>query len=230
MANLQATQASDNLFASLGLSAKDNQQTPQNDASALGLDTFLKLMVTQMNNQDPFKPMENGDFLGQIAQFGSVTGLDKLNRQIEDLGVSLTSGQALQAGGLVGRDVLVPVEIGRLQPGQTIRGQVELPASSSEVTLRVYDDVGQLIRELPMGSAGEGPLEFAWDGFTDAGAYAPPGLYQLKVSAAQGDGSTDLNTELFAAVESVSLQGANGLTLNLQGLGPVSFNNVKQIY
>ena len=57
----------------------------------------------------PFKPMENGDFLGQIAQFGSVTGLEKLNQNFESLAGSITSGQALQAGGLVGREVLVPV-------------------------------------------------------------------------------------------------------------------------
>lgn len=55
------------LFASLGLSTQNTQSGPTNDASDLGLDTFLKLMVTQLNNQDPFKPMENGDFLGQIA-------------------------------------------------------------------------------------------------------------------------------------------------------------------
>lgn len=218
------------LFASLGLSRNEQAAKGTNDASELGLNTFLKLMVTQMNNQDPMKPMENGDFLGQIAQFGAVTGLDKLNNQIEDLGTSLTSGQALQAGSLVGRQVLVPTDVGRLYPGQSISGRVELGESSPEVTLRVYDQVGQLVREMPLGAAEAGEMSFAWDGMNDAGSYANPGLYRLQVSAARGDNTEDLNTQLLADVESVSLSGAQGLTLNLQGLGPIAFNSVKQIY
>jgi len=218
------------IFGSLGLTREQSNSGPQTDATELGLNTFLKLMITQMNHQDPMKPMENGDFLGQIAQFASVTGLDKLNNQIEDLGTSLTSGQALQAGSLVGRQVLVPTDTGRLYPGEKLTGRVELPESSSEVTLRVYDQVGQLMREMPLGAAQAGTLDFAWDGMTDNGSYANPGLYRMRVAAQQGEQGVDLNTQLFADVESVSLSGAQGLTLNLQGLGPVAFNNVKQIF
>ena len=82
----------ENLFASLGLASGDAQGRGTNKANELGLNTFLKLMVTQLNNQDPFKPMENGDFLGQIAQFGSVTGLEQLNDNFESLAASITSG------------------------------------------------------------------------------------------------------------------------------------------
>lgn len=230
MTNVAATQAQENIFASLGLSRSETNQPAESDASSLGLDTFLKLMVTQMNNQDPFKPMENGEFLGQIAQFGSVTGLDKLNQQMESLSGSLTSGQALQAGSLVGRQVLVPVDSARLENGQGVSGQVELPASSSNVILRVYDQVGQLVHEKSLGAAGQGPVKFEWDGMRDDESYAPAGLYRLQVEAQQGQGSEVMQTEIFADVESVSLQGLNGLTLNLQGLGPVAFNSVKQIF
>lgn len=217
------------LFSSLGLSRDPATQKTTNDASELGLNTFLKLMVTQMNNQDPMKPMENGEFLGQIAQFGSVTGLEKLNQQFDNLSSALTSGQALQAGSLVGHRVLVPIDVGRLDAGGTIEGRVGLDESSPEVTLRVYDQVGQLVREMPLGAAEAGPLDFSWDGMTDDGTYATPGLYQVALSAGYGDNSVDLDTHLMADVESVNL-GSYGLTLNLQGLGPVAFNNVKQIF
>ncbi|RMG35626.1 MAG: flagellar hook assembly protein FlgD [Gammaproteobacteria bacterium] len=229
MNTTNALQAQDDLFASLGLKRAE-QTRKASDPSELGMQTFLKLMVTQMNNQDPFKPMENGDFLAQIAQFGSVTGLDKLNNQIQDLSASLTSGQALQAGGLVGRNVLVPVEVGQLAAGGTIEGQVELPSNSSEVTLRVYDQAGQLVREMPLGPAGAGSVRFQWDGLDDTGAYMPPGRYRMQLSAVQGDQTIDLQTQLFSRVESVNLSARDGLTLNLQGLGPVAFSNVKQIY
>ena len=220
----------DDLFSSLGLSRAPENKRGTNDASELGLDTFMKLMVTQLNNQDPFKPMENGDFLGQIAQFGSVTGLDKLNRQIQDLSSSLTSGQALQAGSLVGREVLVPTDMGVRQSGRAVRGQVELAESSADVTLRVYDPFGQLVREMSLGPAEAGNFRFTWDGLSDQGDFMPPGRYRLEVAARQGERNVVQQTELFADVESVSLSGADGLTLNLAGLGPVAFNSVKQIF
>ena len=220
----------EDLFANLGLSAPQTQAIATNKAEELGLNTFLKLMVTQLNNQDPFKPMENGEFLGQIAQFGSVTGLEKLNQNFESLAASITSGQALQAGSLVGREVLAPVETGYLAPGGSVRGQVSLDQSSPAVTVRVTDQVGQLVREMPMGSAAAGNLDFSWDGMDDAGNFAEPGHYNIRVEAMQNDRPVDLQTKIFSRVESVNLSGRNGLTLNLEGLGSIDFNNVQQIY
>ena len=217
-------------FADLGLARSESPTSGTNKATDLGLNTFLKLMVTQLNNQDPFKPMENGDFLGQIAQFGSVTGLEQLNQSFESLASSLTSGQALQAGSLVGREILAPVDSGYLLPGGSLRGQVNLEQSSPQVTLRVTDSVGQLVREMPLGSAPPGGLDFTWDGMDDLGNFAPPGRYTVRVEALQNDRGVDLQTKLFAKVESVNLNGSNGLTLNLEGLGPMAFNNIQQIY
>lgn len=222
--------AQNDIFSSLGLSAQQNTQAPENDASKLGLDTFLKLMITQLNNQDPFKPMENGEFLGQIAQFGSVTGLDNLNKKMDELTTSLTSGQALQAGSLIGREVLAPVDTGYLQTGGSLRGQVTLDASSSEVTMRVTDQAGQLVKELPLGAAQSGEFKFTWDGTNNNGDFMAPGLYNVQISALQGSTQVEQQTNLFAEVESVNLSGGTGLTLNLQGLGPVAFNNVNQIF
>ena len=133
-------------------------------------------MVTQLNNQDPFKPMENGDFLGQIAQFGSVTGLEQLNQNFESLAGSITSGQALQAGSLVGREVLAPIDTGYLIPGGSVRGQVGLEQSSPQVTVRITDQVGQLVREMPMGYGTAGQPELQLGRHERLGSYAPPGL------------------------------------------------------
>jgi len=222
--------AQDDLFASLGLAAPAPQAGGTNKMNDLGLNTFLKLMVTQLNNQDPFKPMENGEFLSQIAQFGSVTGLEQLNKSFESLASSITSGQALQAGSLVGREVLAPVDTGYLTPGGSLRGQVSLEQDSPQVTARITDQAGQLVRELPLGSAPAGSLNFSWDGMDDLGNYASPGLYSIQIEAIQSDRPVDMQTKLFARVESVNLSGSKGLTLNLEGLGPIAFNNVQQIY
>ena len=222
------TAANDQLFSSLGLSQAGQEQK---DPSELGLNTFLKLMVTQLNNQNPFEPMENGDFLGQIAQFGTVSGLDQLNNAFEGLSGSLVSGQALQAGSLVGREVLAPLETGRLQAGGAIRGEVELPAGSGDLVVRVTDGVGQLVREIDLGGKPAGPVPFTWDGLTDGGDYAPPGLYQVRVQARRDGATEDLQTQLFSRVESVSIgAGGTALSLNLEGLGPIALDDVKQIH
>jgi flagellar basal-body rod modification protein FlgD len=221
--------STDDLFASLGLS-RQQEAGKASDPKQLGLDTFLKLMVTQLNNQDPFEPMDNGQFLGQIAQFGTVSGLDKLNQAFAGLATELTSGQALQAGALVGREVLAPIEVGRLETGGSVRGRVDLNGRAGEVVLRVTDPVGQLVREVQLGDHSGGAVDFSWDGMTDGGDYAPPGLYQFRVQAVRSDGTEDLQTQLYARVDSVSLGGAQGLTLNLAGLGPLPFNNIRQIH
>ena len=227
---MTAINSQEDLFASLGMAASQRPEGSTNKVEELGLNTFLKLMVTQLNNQDPFKPMENGEFLGQIAQFGSVTGLEKLNQNFESLAASITSGQALQAGSLVGREVLAPVDMGYLAAGGSVRGQVSLDRSSPGVTVRITDQVGQLVREMPMGTAAAGNLNFSWDGMDDAGNFVAPGHYRIRVEAIQGDQTMDLETKIFSRVESVNLSGRNGLTLNLEGLGPIDFNNVQQIY
>jgi len=227
---MSSISAQQDVFSSLGLSRNDTQAAPEGDASKLGLETFLKLMVTQLNNQDPFKPMENGEFLGQIAQFGSVTGLDKLNAQMADLSTSLTSGQALQAGGMIGRQVLVPGSYAALQTGGSVDGQVELEDGITQVQMRVYTQAGQLVREMPLNASQDGTLKFKWDGLDEQGQAASAGIYEVRISGQLGDREVELNPEMHATVESVNLSALGGLTLNLSGLGPVPFNDVKQIF
>ncbi len=223
--------ATQNAYAALGLAAPEAKGPTSQDAASLGLDTFLKLMVTQLNNQDPSNPVDNGQFLGQIAQFGTVSGLDQLNAKFSDLSSTLTSGQALQAGSLVGRQVLAPIETGRLTSGGSLRGQAELDASARDVVVSITDQAGQLVKEMRLGPQQSGTVAFNWDGTTDLGGYAAPGLYDVRVNAQRGDASEALQTQLFADVESVSL-GANNtdLILNLQGLGSIGFKQVTQIY
>lgn len=220
-----------NPYSALGLAQLEEKGPSQQNSSELGLDTFFKLMITQLKNQDPSNPADNGQFLAQIAQFGTVSGLDQLNKQFTDLSSSLTSGQALQAGALVGREVLAPFDTGLLTSGGAIRGQVQLDTSARDVVVSVTDGAGQLVKEFRLGAQQPGPASFTWDGTNDGGGYATPGMYTLRVQAQRGDVAEDLQTQLFANVESVSI-GATGtdLTVNLEGLGPIAFRQVTQIH
>jgi len=218
---------SNEIFSTLGLSRGVQENKSSND---LALDDFMKLMVTQLNNQDPFEPMENGDFLAQIAQFGAVAGLDQLNDQFSGLASSITSGQAVQAGNLVGRRVLAPTDQGVLIPGQNINGQVTLEDAASDVTVRITDVVGQAVKEFRLGAQQAGSVDFSWDGLNNLGVYAPAGTYKIEIAAQRGGESEGLETQIYATVESVSLgKQGEGLTLNLGRQGSVAFDDIQQI-
>ena len=215
-----------NAFDALGLA----RQTTQSKRNDLGMNDFFKLMITQLKNQDPMKPMENGEFLSQIAQFGTVSGIDKLNKTFEDLASNLTSGQALQAGNLVGREVLVPGVVAALTPGAPIRGVTTLDASAADVVLHIYNGAGALVRDLSLGGHKAGDVQFSWDGMTNAGTYAPAGTYYLQAEALSGEKAHAVDTQLYATVASVNLGDQGGLTLDLAGLGTVPFSAVREIH
>lgn len=212
------------LYKSLGFSPAAEEKK---DQGTLGLEQFLSIMTTQLTHQDPLEPMDNGEFLGQMAQFGTVTGIENLNTSFSSFSDSITNGQALQAGSLVGRSVLAPANTGYLEAGSTLRGRVDLPSSASSVELSITDQYGQLVRSMNLGAHSAGQLEFAWDGIGDSGDYAQPGNYNVAVTAVRGFTNELLQTQLYNRVDSVTMgSGANGLTLNLAGSGQMPFSRV----
>ena len=88
----------------------------------LGQEEFMRLLVAQLNNQDPTKPMENAEFLTQIAQFSTVDGIQGMETSLSDLGASMVSTRAIQASSLVGRDVISASNQAAFTPGEEIEG------------------------------------------------------------------------------------------------------------
>ncbi|NHA13385.1 flagellar hook assembly protein FlgD [Thioalkalivibrio sp. XN279] len=195
----------------------------------LGQEQFLELMVTQLRNQDPFKPLESGEFLGQLAQFGTVSGIEDMQQSLKELAGSLTSNQALQAASLVGRQVYVPAQEAWLPPAGTVTGAVDNPEGARDVVVGVYDFAGRLVTTV--AAAGSGPqANFHWDGTDAQGEPAAPGFYQLRAVGRQGDTSLSLDTLVRGGVESVSIDRyTGGLSLTVTGLGEVDLGKVRQI-
>ena len=214
-------------YKGLGLSTSD---TVAPKKKSLGQEQFLKLMTTQMTHQDPTKPMQNGEFLSQMAQFGTVSGIQDLQQSFKDFAASISSDQALQAASLVGRTVSAPSEQGLLAAGGKIKGTVDIPASSSNVNLKILDPVtGDVIGIKSLGGHSAGPLPFAWDGINDNGVPANPGVYKVQVETSIDGVNTILQPDIQSRVESVSMGSGNGIQINLSGLGTVNFNQIKQI-
>lgn len=212
----------------LGLGTQASK--PKKAPDQLGQTEFLDLMITQLKNQDPFSPMENGDFISQMAQFSSVTGLAELQQSFDKLATSLQSNQALQASSLVGRTVMVPSAVGTLLAGGSIAGAVELPASSGSVGINIQDSSGQVVRRLELGAQSSGDAYFRWDGIGNDGLPAQPGRYFVSADADIGGDTVAVETLMSSAVDSVTLgQGGQGLTLNLTDGNVVDFSNVREI-
>jgi flagellar basal-body rod modification protein FlgD len=212
-------------LAALGLT----DAKPAAKKGDLGQEEFLKLMLTQLKNQDPMKPMESGEFLGQLAQFGTVSGLAGLQKSFDGLSTSLVSNQALQAASLVGHDALVEASSIELDStGQRVGGAIDLPASSYDVRVQVRDKVGAIVREISLGSQSKGLVPVAWDGLAQDGSAAPAGDYSLTASYRSGEKMVAATTLIAAPVDSVVL-GKDGFTVDVRGIGELPFSAVRQI-
>ncbi|WP_396587234.1 flagellar hook assembly protein FlgD [Bermanella sp. R86510] len=141
---------------------KDEDKPKSNE---LGKNEFLKLLVTQMNNQNPLEPQDNSEFVAQLAQFSSVEGLDNLNSTVDNMSAGLKSNQALQASSLVGQNVIVPEqEYGFLQSGDVVAGFAEVPATTMNLRLQIKDKSGQTLETIDLGRHEKGPVSLRWDG------------------------------------------------------------------
>lgn len=200
----------------------------------LNQEDFLTLMITQLKNQDPFKPMDPAQYVGQLAQFSSVAGLADINKNISELTGSLRGNQVLDGAALIGRTVIAEGnQVYRFVPaeGEAIptQGAVEVPAGASSVQLVVRDSAGSLVKTQAMETSA-GLRGFIWDGSTDAGTTAPSGAYKIEVIAKVGDKNISLNTSVAAQVSSVALDPTTGaLTLDTDTLGEIAMSDVERV-
>ncbi len=197
---------------------------------SLGQDDFLTLMITQFQNQDPFEPLDNGDFLGQLAQFSTVNGISSLNSAFSGLAGSMQDNQALQAAALVGHRVLAVSDVGHLKAGESMRGAVELDTSAGNVQIDITDPSGQLVKRLNLGQQPPGLVDFAWDGTDSTGKGVAEGHYQVSARVIRGANIESAATVIEAEIQSVTLgQYGDGMTLNLAGGQAMPLGQVYQI-
>ena len=221
-------EVSTDYLSGLGLTAYSPTSTKSNNE--LGQEDFLTLMTTQLTHQDPTNPVKNEDFVAQMAQFSTLTGIQQLTSSFESLSQTLLQGQALEAATLVGKSVLVPASKMELSEGRGASGAMELSTSASQTRVDIYDASGQVVRTLDLGTLDAGVVEFEWGGKLTDGSVAPAGRYEFKITA-QINGVTEaLTTYLNGQVKSVSAESAStGLILDIQGIGNITFSNVLRV-
>lgn len=190
-------------------------------------DRFMTLLVTQMKNQDPLNPLDNAQVTSQLAQLSTVSGIDKLNATVQALMGSYQASQSMQAASMIGHGVFVPGSGVNLVDGKALLG-VELADPADKVQVSILDASGKAIHEIDLGAQKAGVLPLAWDGATDTGATAANGQYTFEVKAVRGGQKAAATTLSFGEVGSVTT-GAQGVKLNLPGLGEAGLSDVRQI-
>ncbi len=205
-------------------------ETKRESKKELGQTEFLDLMLTQMQNQDPTNPMESGDFLSQLAQFGTVNGITELQQSFNALTDQLQSNQALQASTLVGRSVLIQGNTAQLEQGEAMQAAVNVDASVDNLQVAIFDATGQQVQQLNLGIQAPGVVNFSWDGKDADGNDLPSGKYTIEAVAQGAGNSYSLNTLINAKVESVTLpSGGSEPLLNLGSAGLISINQVSEV-
>ncbi|GAB3375233.1 flagellar hook assembly protein FlgD [Spongiibacter taiwanensis] len=200
------------------------------DASSLDQDDFMKLMLQQLKNQDPFKPTDNTEFISQMAQLTSVSGISEMNANLATLADSLYSAQLLEASSLIGKEVLVDSNKIALPSSGGVGGQLTLPVSSTAVNVEILTPGGEVVGKVSLGPQNAGDVPFEWNGVGLNGNRLPPGNYQIQASYRNGNTQEALGTQVRAAVNSVSVPSNGGSAqLQLKGLGTVALSQVIEI-
>ena len=199
-----------------------NATTAASDANA-SQDRFLKLLVAQLNNQDPMNPMDNAQMTSQMAQINTVTGIQQVNETLKNMAEQFTAMQVLQGSSMIGHNVLVEGNsLSRING--VASGAVELPSNADGVKLEILSPGGVVLDTIDMGALRAGRHTFNWD----ASAYKGTGEPSFRVSA-NADGKAVASTSLVQD-KVLSVGSENGtLSVQLQGRGAVAYSSVKAI-
>lgn len=216
--------------ASTASSTSTSSSTSTTDKTTLGQSDFLTLMMTQIQCQDPSKPMDSTAMLSQMAQFSTVNGLETLNKSFATLSASMTSGQVLQSSQMVGRSALVPSTSVTLDPATGASATVNLSTMVPDLSLKVYDTKGQFVRAISMEGQGPGLVDVKWDGLNEAGVALPAGNYRVEATGAINGETQAIETLSLKRIEGVTLDTTGGQPLlEMAGGGSLTLDKVREI-
>jgi flagellar basal-body rod modification protein FlgD len=221
-------QSLNNILNKLGVKTQDEAQKPGNN-NTLGQEDFLKLMTTQLQNQDPFAPMDNGDFIAQMAQFSTVTGITEINSNLTDLGSKLEPNRVATAAQFLGHSVLVPGKVVSPDDNGEIHGVVDLPSYSNDVGLTFTNSSGEIVHTMNLGSNDRGLVGFSW---TDIPDEIKENKTRLTIQAYAGNGqaSDGISTSVYNKVIAASApKDSEDIVLETKDYGEISANDAIKI-
>jgi flagellar basal-body rod modification protein FlgD len=201
----------------------NGSQTTAGTSTTEASDRFLKLLVAQMQNQDPLNPMDNAQVTSQMAQINTVTGIDKLNATVQALSGQFMQMQALQGASLVGRDVIVAGNKLSVDAESGVgQGGFELANAADAVKVEILAPSGAVVQTLNLGAEGAGLHSFDWP----AGSATSASGLTFRVSATSGGVATTVTPLMRDRVDAISTSGTS-FNLELESSGTVPYSAVK---
>jgi len=196
---IDATQATSNQTTTAALSSKNKEVTKED---------FLKLLISQLQNQDPLKPLDNQEFAQQLATFNSLEQLISVNDKLGSLSDQLLKTNQFNATSLLGKQIVANGNQVSLTSGQSAALGYKLSAAAAQIVVEISNSQGQLVRRIPLFEQGAGDQRISWDGKDSAGQAAPAGLYTFNVTAVDRQSkNVDVTAQLQGAVTGVNLNG-----------------------
>jgi flagellar basal-body rod modification protein FlgD len=196
--------------------------TAASDANA-SQDRFLKLLVAQLNNQDPMNPMDNAQMTSQMAQINTVTGIQQVNETLKSMAEQFSGMQVLQGSSMVGHNVLVEGNTLTRNNG-VASGAIDLGGQADNVKIEILSPGGQVLDTLNLGAKDAGRHTFDWDASTYTGTGDP----SYRVTATQGGTAVTTTSLVRDTVTAISSE-SGVMTVQLQGRGAVAYSSVKAI-
>ena len=206
-------------------STKGNSTTDPNAAQ----DRFLKLLVAQLNNQDPMNPMDNAQMTSQMAQINTVTGIQQLNLTMVSMAEQFASMQAMQGTMLLGRSVQVEgdsLAVEKAEDGSvTGKGAFELGNAASAVKVDILTPGGQVVGTVELGAQESGMHPFTWDASKYAGDSSS---LRFRVTATNKEGAVESRSYMQSKVVGTSIEDGL-LTLNLASGASIKYRDVRSV-
>jgi len=207
---------------------QDKQVPKKEESDALTQEDFFSLLTQQLSYQDPSKPADNDQMIAQMTNFTMAEGISNLNSNFESLAASMTSNSALQASTLVGKQALLESDTLELNESGEVKGAIVAEKPVDNLTLRIEDASGQLVKTIDLGTQPAGAVRFAWDGKNEAGERLPPGEYNIKAEGSTNGEFSSLPLATFKNIESVNINGSSGIIINTKE-GAVRLTDVAEI-
>jgi len=191
-------------------------------------DMFFKLLITQLQNQDPTNPMDGTEFTAQLAQFSQLEKLDTMNSSLDYLQLYLASLNNAQTVDFIGKEITARGDAVELAAGSSADLNYTVAGNAHTVTIDIVDQNGQVVRTLERGPQDAGNQTVNWDGNGSDGNHAGAGVYTFKVTANDADGGVvESTTYLTGIVDSVTFE--DGITYLLVGARKVAIGDIIKV-
>ncbi len=195
----------------------------------LGQNDFLKLLTAQMQNQDPFDPVDNTQMVAQMAQFSSLAGITEMSSTLKAIADKLGGTSMSDALGYVGRAVLVEGATNYPMTNGAVAGAIELDGNATDVAVTITGANGAVLKTVSLGPQKAGVIDYEWDGSTDNGDPAGDGPFTINVTAVAGANTVPARSLIWAPVQSVALDATGTPMLAIPGVGQLPTTAVRKV-